>query len=412
MSLSTTAVPAGRAQPPPRVRALRNTRSLPEAASALRTIDCHPEHPVNVLLGAIYDGPLEPTPWRAALQLLQSALQATHVTLTLRPPSSGNTGVMVHTGADIGAKESYEKHFFTLDPFVRLQEGEVVSADDLLGQQWLETPIYLDYLRPLDVRHVLGADLYTREGIECRLRATRGHASAAFSDADKALCRFLLPHLKRAIQLHARLDSLECERQVFAGTVNRMMVGMICLSQAGEILEINLEARRILAEKDGLSLSGNSLTVDSAQESRQLQRILQQSLHGATPPKGPGVAEAMLISRPSGRSRLSVLVREIPLGQWSESRQRPAVAVFVRDPESNPAQSSHELARRLFGLTRVEAALALRLAEGFTLDEVSEQMGIRRNTARTHLRSIFCKTGVQRQTMLVRLLLNSVIALA
>ena len=37
--------------------------------------------------------------------------------------------------------------------------------------------------------------------------------------------------------------------------------------------------------------------------------------------------------------------------------------------------------------------------------------GVRRNTARTHLRSIFCKTGVTRQTMLVRLLLNSVLTL-
>ena len=41
----------------------------------------------------------------------------------------------------------------------------------------------------------------------------------------------------------------------------------------------------------------------------------------------------------------------------------------------------------------------------------AEQMNVRRNTARTHLRSIFCKTGVTRQTMLVRLLLNSVLTL-
>jgi DNA-binding CsgD family transcriptional regulator len=90
---------------------------------------------------------------------------------------------------------------------------------------------------------------------------------------------------------------------------------------------------------------------------------------------------------------------------------RPAVAVFLRDPESNAAQPSHELVRRLFGLTRMEAALALLLTEGFTLDEAAEKMNVRRNTARTHLRSIFCKTGVTRQTMLVRLLLNSVLAL-
>ncbi|MDI3258717.1 MAG: LuxR C-terminal-related transcriptional regulator, partial [Sinobacteraceae bacterium] len=70
-----------------------------------------------------------------------------------------------------------------------------------------------------------------------------------------------------------------------------------------------------------------------------------------------------------------------------------------------------ELVRRLFGLTRMEAQLALLLAEGYTLDEAAEKMDVRRNTARTHLRSIFCKTGVTRQTMLVRLMLNSVLTL-
>ena len=41
------------------------------------------------------------------------------------------------------------------------------------------------------------------------------------------------------------------------------------------------------------------------------------------------------------------------------------------------------------------------------LDEAALKLSIRRNTARTHLRSIFCKTGVTRQTLLVKLLLNS-----
>jgi len=51
------------------------------------------------------------------------------------------------------------------------------------------------------------------------------------------------------------------------------------------------------------------------------------------------------------------------------------------------------------------------LAKGNTLDEAADKLGVRRNTARTHLRSIFGKTGVTRQTMLVRMLLKSVISL-
>ncbi len=368
--------------------------------------------PLDRLIGAIYEGAMESPPWQAALQLMRDSLQAAHVTLMLRPPSSENAGVMINTGTVTKQGiESYETHFFSMDPFVRLAEGEVVTAEEQIGKQWLQSTVYQEYLRPLDIRHLLGADIYTKEGIECRLRITRSHEAQPFSSEDKALIRFLLPHLKRAIQLHARLDFLECERQLFAGTLNRMQLGMISFSQNGTILETNQEARRILGEKDGIWLAGNNICVEVTQEGRELQRMVRQALSGTVAEQNPAMVEAMSVTRPSGRAKLGVLVRQIPLGTWSESRQRPAVAVFLRDPESSSAQPSHELVRRLFGLTRMEAALALLLADGLTLDEAAEKMDVRRNTARTHLRSIFCKTGVTRQTMLVRLLLNSVITL-
>jgi len=366
----------------------------------------------NRLVGSIYQGAMESPPWQTALQMWRDSLQASHVTLMLRPPSPENVGVMINTGSVTAqGVESYETHFFALDPFVRLTEGDVVCAEEVLGKQWLQSTVYQDYLKPLDVRHLLGADIYTKDGIECRLRITRGHDAKPFSEADKDLCRLLLPHLKRSIQLHAQLDFLECERALFAGAVNRLQLGMVSFDQNGVVLETNPEARRILNEKDGIWLSGNNLCLDNSQESRDLQTMLRQAMSGAIHNTGPGMIEAMPVTRPSGRAKLGVLIKAVPMGQFSESKQRPAVVVFLRDPESNAAQPSQELVRRLFGLTRMEAQLALLLADGLTLDEAAEKMNVRRNTARTHLRSIFCKTGVTRQTMLVRLLLNSVISL-
>jgi len=365
------------------------------------------------LVGAVYAGTMENPPWQNLLEMLLAQLQASSMVLMLRPPGPDSSGAMIHCGGDdMVAKASYEKHFFALDPFVRLDEGRSVTVEELIGTDcWLQSPIYREYMRPIDIRHILGADVYTREGVECRLRATRGHDAAAFSAADKALLDCLLPHLKRAIQLHSKLDSLECERQVFAGTVNRMLLGMISISQTGEIIEMNPEARRILAQKDGLWLSGHTLYAESTKERRELQRAIQQAMPGGGDGDGPAVIEAMPITRPSGNSCLVVMVRSIPMGPWSESRARPAVTVFIRDPNASAPQSAHELARRLFGLTRVEARLALLLVDGLTLDEAATKMSIRRNTARTHLRAIFCKTGVTRQTLLVKLLLNSVVAL-
>jgi hypothetical protein len=258
---------------------------------------------VNELVGALYEGPMETPPWQSAMQLLRDRLEAAHVTLMLRPPSADSSGIMINTGpVTTHGVESYENHFFSLDPFVRLREDEVVTAEELIGKQWLDSPIYLEYLRPLGIRHLLGADIYTREGIECRLRITRDDGAQPFSEADKGLVRFLLSHLKRSIQLHARLDFLECERQLFAGTVNRMLLGMISFAEDGEILETNQEAKRILSERDGVWIADNKLCVESAQESRELHRLIRQSLTEATRAEGAAVVEAMSVTRPPGRT--------------------------------------------------------------------------------------------------------------
>jgi DNA-binding CsgD family transcriptional regulator len=65
---------------------------------------------------------------------------------------------------------------------------------------------------------------------------------------------------------------------------------------------------------------------------------------------------------------------------------------------------------QLFGLTRVEARLAARLANGQSVEEIANEFSVSLNTARTHLKSIFNKTGVRRQSELVALLLTSVLA--
>ncbi|MNN15611.1 Bacterial regulatory protein, luxR family [compost metagenome] len=86
------------------------------------------------------------------------------------------------------------------------------------------------------------------------------------------------------------------------------------------------------------------------------------------------------------------------------------MAIFIGDPEQE-SRAPQEIVRALFDLTPSEAQLTLLLANGLTLDEASDELGISRNTARAHLRSTFSKTGVTRQTMLVRLILRSVATL-
>jgi DNA-binding CsgD family transcriptional regulator len=52
--------------------------------------------------------------------------------------------------------------------------------------------------------------------------------------------------------------------------------------------------------------------------------------------------------------------------------------------------------------------VARHIAQGQTLTQIAERLGITPNTARTHLDRIFDKTGVRTQPALVRMLLTVV----
>lgn len=368
----------------------------------------------SALLGQIYQGPMEKVPWGKALELIRKELRANYVTLILRSPAADRSGLMVNAsehGTTQPGEACYNGYYYSLDPFVGLPSNRVVTIDEHLGQAaWCSSELYRQFLHPLGVRFVLGADLRTDDGAECRLRVSRNMDAPDFSQSDKALCMALLPHLKRAVDLHSRMEMVESERNVCAGAIDRMLVGMVMIDESGTMIKTNATADEILAARDGIRVAAGSLEVNYGQENRKFQRLLRQSVmaHRGTATVG---TEAMSITRPSGKARLGLLIRTIPLSEWSEdNRRRPACVIFIRDPERK-SQASLDMVRQLFDFTPAETELALQLANGLTLDESAVELGISKNTARAHLRAIFSKTGVTRQAKLVRMLLGSVISL-
>ena len=66
-----------------------------------------------------------------------------------------------------------------------------------------------------------------------------------------------------------------------------------------------------------------------------------------------------------------------------------------------------ELLRCHFGLTPAEARLALHLAAGETLRSAEAKLSMTYETARTHLKSVFQKTGTCRQAELLVVILTA-----
>ena len=221
----------------------------------------------------------------------------------------------------------------------------------------------------------------------------------------------LIPHLRRALHMHSLLDRSESLGSLYSQTISRLAVATIVLDESGSVLQLNPVAREILDSQDGLKLVGGRLEATYPSDNRELSRLVRNAFTRARQGEAVGQgAEAMSISRPSGQVNLGVVVELIPSQELLEGKGKPTVMVYVRDAVGKSLVST-VVTSQLYHLTPAETALALELANGLSLEEASELLNIRRNTARAHLRSIFSKTGVRRQTELVRIMLNSVVAL-
>jgi DNA-binding CsgD family transcriptional regulator len=118
----------------------------------------------------------------------------------------------------------------------------------------------------------------------------------------------------------------------------------------------------------------------------------------------------MTLRRKPGQLPFKRLV--IPVQQESAEKlipwptaERAAAIVLVFDPEAE-MRTSVERWREQFGFTPAEANFAREIAKGDGRQAAADRLGITVGTARSHLSSIFDKTGVRHQPELVRLLLR------
>lgn len=364
----------------------------------------------NLTIHAVYQSVQEVDPWRNCLALMVKYFQIANASIVVRPATASDLGYMVCVAAGGDAMEqAYRSKWYKFDPFIDLPPQRVMLVSDLMTDaQWQRSEFFRDYIRhdlPTDASHVMGVNITTEAGTMTRLRFHRAQHLPPFGVEDKQRLAMFVPHIKQAMTLTAHLNCNELQMRIYEEGLERLNIGVIVLDETAQMLRANPTAGQMLASADGLRLVDRQLAASTVAETRELQRLL------ASAREHPKLVTAMCLSRPSGRRKLAAVVRSIPLAQESEGRSRPAVAIFLRDPDTL-AEPAHDIARQLFDFTPAEAHLAIELLNGLSLDEAAGKLGILRNTGRAHLRAIFSKTGVTRQSELVRVLLNGVLGLS
>lgn len=227
-----------------------------------------------------------------------------------------------------------------------------------------------------------------------------------FDDEVQALVAALADALRGSLSIYyANVDRVR-QRALADIALESSRIGVALVSEEGDLLIANSITRQFLDAKDGLLLVNGRLRGEKPAETQALLDEIRRCAHDQQPEVNTGLYRPLAFTRREQALPLTAVVRPGPgYSPLPRPLQRTAILV-LRDPAQQAPWPAAALGR-LFGLSAAEANLASELAKGASLDEASATLGISRNTARTQLKSIFLKTGINRQSDLIRALLNS-----
>lgn len=358
----------------------------------------------------IYEGPLETEPWRGFVEYFRERLSASGASLNCRLPEPGDAGCDISTAdADVDAlRTHYAAGQHVGNPFNQAPQefGTARRWSDLVAPAaFRSSAFYRDFCQPAGFEYALCLPLRGPAQCSAWLYAVRSADASDFSAEELAWCEALAPHFERALRLFARIGTLQYERTTLELAIQPLHIGAIVLDRRGAVLSINRSAQAILDANDVLSLHNGKLRFAST----ALRARFAAALATLTGEAAPAV-EAISIPR-TGRPPLGLLARPFPGYFQFMLEPRPAVLLYLSDPDAGHVAPEAFL-QSLFGLTRSEARLTTLLVDGLKLADAAAAMAITEGSARIYCKRIFAKTGVSRQTELIKMVLGSVAVLS
>lgn len=359
------------------------------------------------LIGSIYEAALDPGHLGDLLAGVSSHAEASVGHIDIEDSSSGDVMFVATHRMDPEMQDQYLRRYRALDPRRGILKGAAPGewrlTQDHFDQAFLERdPFYRDFAVPHGGGHgaVTHLDFGYFRGFLCVGRALR---QGPFPNAVRKRLADLTPHLQRASAITAQAARSLAMQFAFRALLDHVADAVMVVTREGRLLHGNASSRSLLDSGDGLQVTKGVVHAAEPKTAALLARTIETAAevnprHSAGASRGATVR----VARTSGH--VPWLVSVLPIAPPTELGAVggiPCAAIWVRSPDGErritPAWVQFAL-----GITPAEARVAHAIFLGATLGEAASQLGVGEATAKSHLASVFAKTGVRRQADLVR----------
>jgi DNA-binding CsgD family transcriptional regulator len=356
---------------------------------------------VPSIIDDLYGGALDDRIWTRAAIAIGDFVQATGIHFFAFNPSKGNVIRDETHRMDPRIAAVYREYYFTKDilvePFLRIPVGEPTAEYNLVPlDAWQKSEIYNDLAVPYDTPYVLTTLLHRSADriVALSLKTSSRHGPFHAHEAERL--KRVIPHIRRALEIKDRLAASEVRADTLAKSLDSLSFGILVVDARGYVIEANAIAEEIFrAPHAGISVDTKKRLHVRDPAGATLDRWMI-----AGKPPTQNVDGLLHVPRPS-RPPISLLASPLPQNAKSWIGGDPRWLLLLFDPERRSEVSVLLIARDL-GISEREAEIAALLVAGYELKGIATRLNISIHTARTHLKTIFAKTGLRSQAELIR----------
>lgn len=363
----------------------------------------------SAFIGEIYKAVFFPDLWTTVLSGTTALLNSTKALLFFYDAKANTRRVHKAHGVEHTFISTFEGKLAQDTPWLSRDgrsesTGPVVFDDPEATAAPAGTPsLFAEFLRQQNVGPTLHACVGTFGQQQLHLTIARPASGTPYCEAEREACRQVVDHMRNALQLKQETDEHQVIQRGAMEALNHLAVGVAMVDSRGEIRATNRAAESMLGKGDGLhfDLGQVEVCVDGCRGSL---RTALGRLEWCRQDPGADCPALFAVHRPSRARPYAVLAGPIGTADERPISEPLHHLVFFFDPDQSLCGHSVDFLKRYYDLTPAEARLAKLIAEGERLDGIAERLGISVHTARTHLKRVFEKTGVERQAELVQLM--------
>ena len=361
----------------------------------------------------IYEATIDPDHWDYVVTMIAKLTRSKSACLYYKNKEMDIASTIAQFGLPEGERMNFNDQCDTLDDMFCSKQigtrGDPYCTQFYPGSNGVmknDSALYLDWMKPHGIYHVGGAQLVDTDSHKAGIAILRDEKAGVWTDGDLRVIDEILPHLRRALNIHSEFTFLRLKQDALLKGLDRLVIGLILYDRTGQPVYINPTAHAIIESHPGMMLQDGDLFLTNADDEKNLRKTIIDTA-AIDPEDSWKQSVAIGITHPDVEAPLPLLVTPMHANLITSDLDYDGakVAVFLSDPNMQQPISIDNLVS-VYRLTPSEAQVAISLANGHSIDEIADSSNHSSHTIRSQLKSVFRKTGVSRQSELIKLLLT------